>query len=62
MQMDSIFVERLLKFYRKNDQKTLHPTSEVKNMLSPYRTPTQKIENNIFIATLIGIKRNKSRC
>lgn len=60
--MDDIFVKRLHKFYQKNEQGTSYPNSELKKMFSPYRTPTQKSKNNIFLSTLIGMRRNKSKC
>ena len=60
--MDTLFAKRLHKFFQKNEVEKLYATSELKKMLSPYRTPTQKSENNIFLATLIGMRRNKSKC
>ena len=60
--MDTLFAKRLFNFYQKNEQKTLFPRSDIRKKLSPYRTPTQKIESNLFLATLNGMRRNKSKC
>ena len=60
--MDTLFVKRLFNFYKKHEQKTSCLKSDIRKKLSPYRTPTQNIENNLFLATLNGMRRNKGKC
>ena len=59
--MDTLFTKSLHSFFRNDKGETTSSSTKFKKALSPYRTPTQKVDNNLFLGTLTGTRRNKCK-
>ena len=62
LKMDLLMTHRLYCYYKKTNthSTSCHCRDHKTFNLKPYRTPTQKVYNNLFLETLQAMRRNKA--